>query len=843
MKAINIKLATFSFAAMLLASCSDSNSDGSSAISEMNTKIAGTEVSWNNNAQELASRVFNFKSTVTSKSRTIDESNKSLFEGIISMPEGYDKVPANAIDLTKEEGTWDLPKGAGTYVIPASNDPEKVFERNANYSDCTIYVEGTFKTQGVFGNENTKLIIMPKGKVIFDTDKWNDYATIINYGTIEATKTDNIISKPFYNAKDLILEGKTLNIQNKCYIGGNLKAAGLPNAGMRLNVIGNCDLGNSAFKLNGGSSNKWYTDPAAGIINVNGTFTAGSAEFCAGSQFYSGCAIKIAGTVNINSDSKVSVSYLKAKDIIQSSGTAFILKDQSFIECETYTDNNAGSEATSDAQNAESVLLGDNSKAVIKADKFAFNTGSPLENGTQKYDCFMFRTPGTNAKIVLDGKFYKQDLTTEILPSFPGQQIYWASDAGNIQDVVINKTECNGNTEWKPKKEDPKDPIIPISVIESDHTHDISATCVQPYGGKMYMSYHTPGDGHGSCIEVFDPVNAQKQVQLRQFISDKDKMLDWNHLMVYHEGNKKQVYVVGNHYVKAGALGYIDIASNGLLNTADTTLTVDGQTKVIKPLNILPLDANEKATDENCIVYDNQSKRFIVMTTKGYVTYDPETLNEIEKVNKPGKAKHVAIGDGKIVTLVFTKQAQYNQTTNPTEAAKEWIDAQLEVRDRDAEMGSTPKLTITTPAVLPHYGKNSIVVKNSKIYVCLGAAGLYCYDLNTGDELGHYQMPSPIIQDSKEGKVGAYKAYANGVYVGDDGKVYIAYGSYGVVVLKAGSLEAGNPETIAHVQEGKSANYITVYNGYIYVAYGQKRLQVYQLVDNGTSSADVNTKQ
>lgn len=827
MKAINIKLATFSFAAMLLASCSDSNSDGSSAISEMNTKIVGTEVTQSTDAQELASRVYNFKSTVTSKSRTIDESNKSLFEGIISMPE-EPTIPSDAYDLTKGYDN----EGHSAYYVPAGKTTDLSAMKYSS-NPVTVYIDGILNIPNGFWNQSVTLVVLENGTLQTNSAQLG-IAGLYNYGKINyGGQSDWIVYYPFYVKDDFILpDGIGFNVQNKCYIGGNLKAASLPNNdGMKLNVKKNCNIGGSEFRLSGG------------LMNVDGTFTVGSVNFNSGAKLYSGCAVISSGTFNVNSGAEVHVSYLKAKDIIQSSGIKFVLKDQSFIECETYTDNNGGSQATSDAQNAESVLLGDNSKAVIKADKFAFNTGGPLETGTEKYDCFMFRTPGTNAKIVLDGKFYKQDLTTEILPSFPGQQIYWASDAGNIQDVVINKTECNGNTEWKPKKEDPKDPIIPISVIESDHTHDISATCVQPYGGKMYMSYHTRGDGHGSCIEVFDPVNTNKQVQLRQFISDKDKMLDWNHLMVYHEGNKKQVYVVGNHYKKAGTLGYIDIASNGLLNTADTTITVDGQTKTIKPLNILPLDANEKATDENCIVYDNKSNRFIVMTTKGYVTYDPETLAQLEVVNKPGKAKHVAIGDGKIVTLVFTKQAQYNQTTNPTEAAKEWIDAQLEVRDRDAEMGSAPKLTITTPAVLPHYGKNSIVVKNSKIYVCLGAAGLYCYDLNTGAQLGYYQMPSPIIQDSKEGKVGAYKAYANGVYVGDDNKVYIAYGSYGVVVLKAGTLEAGNPETIAHVQEGKSANYITVYNGYIYVAYGQKRLQVYQLVENGASSADVNTKQ
>ena len=144
---------------------------------------------------------------------------------------------------------------------------------------------------------------------------------------------------------------------------------------------------------------------------------------------------------------------------------------------------------------------------------------------------------------------------------------------------------------------------------------------------------------------------------------------------------------MGNHYKKAGTLGFIDIAKGGLLNTeAKTIVTEDGTEKTIKPFQILPLNAKEKATDENCIVYDDVKTRFIVMTTKGYVTYDPVTLNELEKVNKAGKAKHVAIGDGKIVTLVFTEQAQYNETDNPEEASKEAINAQLEVRDQSAEM-------------------------------------------------------------------------------------------------------------------------------------------------------------
>lgn len=836
MKALNIKLATFSFAALLLASCSDSNSDGTTnvPIASMNSKIIGSDLVQNTNAQELASRVFNYKSKIATKSRTIDESNSSYFTNILSMPEAPASIPADAKNLKDYTG-WDLP--AGTYYVPAG----ETVECNHPYSGVTLYVAGTFIQNGMNTDDKTKIYILKGGKwKTSAAELINGNATVYNYGTLEATNSQFTIKGTYLTDGDLNFPGNTLSIQGNCYVGGNLTAKELTNSGMLLNVKGNCNLGNSDFILNGST----WSGPK-GIMNVDGTFTCGSLQLNSDAKLYSSCATKVAETVNVNSGSELHISYLKAGDIIQSSGCKFILKDQSLIECNTYTDNNSSDNIDTQAGSASSLIEGDNAVAVIKAKKFAFNTGAPTENGTMKFDCFMFRTPSATSKIVLDGKFYQQDLTTEIIPFFPGTQIYRIDQTDNISDVIINKTECNGQTGWNPGKDpDPEpnpnptptpkpSPLTPISVIEPDHTHDISATCVQPFEGKMYMSYHTRGDGHGSCLEVFEPVDANNEVKLLQYIYDSEGLLDWNHLMVYDANNAKQVYAVGSHYKKAGALGYIDITSSGLLNADPKTIvTEEGEKKEIKPLNILPLNANEKGTDENCIVYDNNSNRFIVATTKGYTTYDPATLNEIETVEKPGKAKHVAIGDGKVVTLVFTEQAQYNPSKDPAEAAKEWINAQIEVRDISASMKSTPDVTITTPAILPHYGKNTIAVKNGKIYACLGAAGLYCYDLNTGTELGHYQMPNPIIKDSKQGKNGSYKAYANGCFVGDDGKVYIAYGSYGVVVLKAGTLESGSPETIAHREEGKSANYITVYNGYIYVAYGQKRLQVYQLVEN-----------
>lgn len=72
MKAINIKLATFSFAAMLLTSCSDSGTPGEDSIIDpvgKATTIVGSNVTAEY-ADQLASRVRNYKgayATTTTK--------------------------------------------------------------------------------------------------------------------------------------------------------------------------------------------------------------------------------------------------------------------------------------------------------------------------------------------------------------------------------------------------------------------------------------------------------------------------------------------------------------------------------------------------------------------------------------------------------------------------------------------------------------------------------------------------------------------------------------------------------------------------------------------------------
>ena len=69
----------------------------------------------------------------------------------------------------------------------------------------------------------------------------------------------------------------------------------------------------------------------------------------------------------------------------------------------------------------------------------------------------------------------------------------------------------------------------------------------------------------------------------------------------------------------------------------------------------------------------------------------------------------------------------------------------------------------------------------------------------------------------------AYPNYHRGCNVGKK-YVYIAYGGFGLVVL-----DKETHKVVAHRDLVHSANYVIEYKGYIYVAYGQNRLQVFQL--------------
>lgn len=829
MKAMNFKLATISFAALLLASCSDSNSDGETTVSPiMNPKIIGSTVVSTTDAQTLAKQVINYKAkaaSATKATRTIDDNNSATFKGVINMP-AEPSVPAEAVDLATLTDKWNGMHSGGVYVLKSG----EMSTEGMNVAGTTIYVcSGATLTWNAYENDNNPTVIVLSGGKIIDT--YGNVGKCCNadiYGSIEIKQDRIEINHAFRTSQNLNAEDKNLAIAGKAYIGGNVTAKNFyPGSGI-INIKGDLNLGESEFKLDNNAK-----------LNVDGKITAKRLELTNKSVLYSGCGAKIAGEVNLNDGSALHAKYLECSKFTQSSGASLILSDQSYINC-------SGEFASNNNDTSFSILEGDGAKAVVKADKFFFNNGAPEtdDSGEKYFLVDMFSTPGkNNPQIVADGSFYVnyQNVNYQkVNVKFRNANMF-VTNGVTKNEVVINRTTDCGNPGWtnpnpKPSPEpepeptptptpkpeptpNPKPGLDLISSVEPEHTHKISATGIMPLNGYLYMSYHTNQNqkdnaefSHGGCIEVMAPVKNDK-AELVQYIYDTARDLDFNHILATKlKNDERKIFLPGSSNKKGAMLAYMDVRDDHKLADESMEITSkDGEEVTIKqPLNYVQLkQALEKyrGYDENCVVYNDNTNHLIVATTEGYTVYDATTMNEVETYSKPGKAKHLAIGNGKIVGLYLNER---------NDDSKIGLPATIEIINEKTEDFNDTKTFDTKVKIEPNDGKNVIAVKDNLIYACLSSAGLYVYDMD-GNEQWHYQMPTP---KNKEGK---WKALCNGCFV-DNNYVYLAYGSYGIVVI-----DKNTHKVIAHRALENSANYITVYDGYIYVAYGRSRMQVFKL--------------
>lgn len=812
MKAINIKLATFSFAAMLLASCSDSGTPGNDSVIDPIGKaatIVGSNVTAEY-ADQLASRVRNYKgayATTTTKTRALATRAETT----------EPTVPAGTPNLSSiEKEKWNSHSGK-TYVVPAG---ETLKADGYNIEGMTIYVKGTLEYSSAYGSgasinvlSGGKLIARNSNEVFLDTK-------VSNWGKVEfpANQKEYLIKNTFYQyAGDLNVKGHDLNIQggktSLFFVKNSLIADNVTmSEDAQLYVTDNATL-TGKFEMSN-QSQAW----------VNNIMTTTSVKIQNTTKLHSGCALKVDGDVYATNGTDLYIMFLNAKYYKQDSGAILHLQDQSMVDIEGKYVNLNQNQGYADLPDKDGV-------AVIKADAFYYNApgkqGDWNPGGAKTVDCSIFSTSGDNAHIILDTNviYGSEWATTPITDD--NTTIVWNNNANILfkddseaKNYVIKKTECNPNG-YNADKEPAKEPTLDlISSIDYNHDHDISATCVQELNGRLYMSYHTRDKQHGGCIEVFSPVENNK-VTLEQYLCDDQKDLDFNHLLaVKLKSDKRMVYLPGSSNKKGAMLAYLPIQDNNLLadQSKSITTTIDGKDTVIyeKPLQFIQMNPataeyKKKGYDENCVVYNDETNHLIVATTKGYLVYNADTYNELDKINKPGKVKHIAIGNGKIVTVYLNREA-----TNETEA----IPATVEIFDQKAEDLSNPINSFAISTIEPNNGKNVVRVDDNKIYVCRGAAGMYVYDME-GNELWHYQMPTPTITEGVN--AGKYKGHANGCYVGKK-YVYIAYGGFGLVVL-----DKETHKVVAHRDLVHSANYVIEYKGYIYVAYGQNRLQVFQL--------------
>lgn len=820
------KLVTFSFAAMLLASCSDSNDNPFVPNpGEVTKNIIGEEVTSITDPQELAGSVINYKAKAATRAAGATTANLSDVYEMPSLP-SHD----GAIEIKNNDGCKGL-DGSKTYIIKKGTK----ISSELNLNGATLFIEGELTSKNLWNNsawinnaaQKGKIYILKGGTLHIDNNNTalfnNTGVYCYNYGGTLKKEGSNMYLEQgdaYFTTGNIEVKNE-LKVKGLLYVGGDATVGKLSTeSDAKINIQGNL-LGTEKQDLS--------VDGC--ILNINGKAKVNKLTIQGSTPKLYACSFEVTDKMVLNSNgAEAHINNLKTGTIDQYAGSTIYLVNNSVIDCQgTYTNANNGH----DSSGSRVVLQGDNANAIFRAAEVKYNGNNDAGNiliapGTYAYfsTCYIFRTSGSGGVIYMDCDKFTNNSKSATYTYAPG-----LSDCTKRYEMYNNPvvpTSCDGTTpDPTPTPPEPGKKIDVITVIDyTNHTHDISATCIQPYNGKLYMSYHTneenqtdPSKTTGGCIEVFKTEN--NQTTMLQYLQDKKELYDFNHLMVDGKDATKYVYIAG-HSTNGGMMGRIALDSNGLLNTEVKDID---ETTTLNPLTIVDWEHTGLAkSDENCIVRDGN--KLMVATTRGYGVYDANTLDLIGKKETPGKAKHIALNNQYIVTL------HYN---NEVESDDEAVSGALQVFPLGADiLTATPARTINVSSIAPNDGKNTIAIDGNHIYVCRSAKGLSCYDLTTGKEV--WNWGAPLTANTK-----VPQGYANGVTY-DANYIYLACGSYGLVVLDKNKMEDGKPVKVVkkRAEAGMSANYVTLDGGYIYVAYGKSRLRVMKLIDGAASGNNTN---
>lgn len=821
------KLVTFSFAAMLLASCSDSiDNPLVPNPGEVTKNILGEEVTSITDPQELAGSVINYKAKAATRAAGATTANLSDVYEMPSLP-SHD----GAIEIKNNDGCVGL-DGSKTYIIKKGTK----ISSGLNLKGATLFIEGELTTKNIWECYNAtkkgKIYILKGGTLHIDNNNTalfqNAGIYCYNYGgTLKKEGTNIYLEKgdAYFTTGNIEVKNE-LKVQGLLYVGGDANVGNLATeSDAKINIQGN---------LLGTEEQDLVVDGC--ILNINGKAKVNKLTIQGSAPKLYGCSFEVTGKTILNSNgAEAHINNLKTGAIDQCAGSTIYLVNNSVIDCKgTYTNANNGHNQYYPAGESKVILQGDNANAIFRAAEVKYNGSNDQGNiliapGTYAYfsTCYIFRTNGSGGVIYMDCDKFTNNGNSATYTYAPG-----LSDCTKRYDMFndpVLRTSCDGTTP-APKPTPTPEPgkkIDVITVIDySNHTHDISATCIQPYNNKLYMSYHTneenqkdPNKKTGGCIEVFKTEN--NQTTMLQYLQDKKELYDFNHLMVDGKDATKYVYIAG-HSTNGGMMGRIALDSNGLLNTEVKDID---ETTTLNPLTIVDWEHEGlEQSDENCIVRDGN--KLMVATARGYGVYDANTLDLIGKKETPGKAKHIALNNQYIVTL------HYN---NEVKSDNEAVSGTLQVFPLGADiLTATPAKTINVSSIAPNDGKNTIAIDGNHIYVCRSAKGLSCYDLTTGKEV--WNWGAPLTANTK-----VPQGYANGVTY-DANYIYLACGSYGLVVLDKNKMENGKPVKVVkkRAEAGMSANYVTLDGGYIYVAYGKSRLRVMKLIDGAASGNGTN---
>lgn len=802
MKVFNSTLAAIGLAAFVFASCSDSNSDPAGGTAPVINPADLTSVKLV--AQQIDnSNIANYKNS-TANARKFFLTRAGATNFTTAMPtaptkESFSKV----LNLS---GPADLTKQA--YTISSGKD---INFTGKKINGATIFVDGkcTMQYDETTQMSNTTIVLLSSA-----TLKYNGTGDMIPSGcTVYCTNPRNVFSAKndikingnFYadfrdkksdGSKDLITglgaikettpaekdksitptQNITFGSGANVFIDGSIRAINLQvengaNVYAKENLFNNDNNGNAT--INGNLYIGGFIKTRT--LDVNGYLKAVE-------------AVKVTNAFNVHDGANVEASYINVTNNTKN-GDKVIAKGEATLSLNgtgkiTIGDKNvitANNLVTDNASAGQITLAGENAVAVIKAHKFTNNGKSNI---------VAFATPGTNSTFLL--QFQENYSGSTQYNTFEDLDIAATyADYDKVADkttpnvTLVNQDHKKYGYQWS------GDPATiasqaKLDLIASEESKGgQSATCIQSANNKLYVSYHTYGDKNfGGNIEVLSMTGNQLKVDANKAAEN----CDYNHLIV--DGNS--LYLAGSGKKSAGAfLGKIDL-NDGNLGDEVKLYAIDNKTKM----------------DANCVAEFNGEH--VVATTKGLTSF----AKDFSFWNKAGaEGKHVVTANSKLYTLDVDGNVNVYENNDLENTVASYNVGEVYPKDNKAVMA---------------VGENS-----GDIYVCKGENGVAKIS-STGQVNKNFFTCPTFTNPEKTELAGKVKGRANGIAVGGE-YIYVACGGYGLVVLdKEGNVVCHRKANAYNAKNNSgSANYVAVENvngeEYVYVAYGQNRVQVFKV--------------
>lgn len=610
----------------------------------------------------------------------------------------------------------------------APDCPKKDFkitaDRNVGLNNVgqNIYVASGAKwtITGTYGNGNATIWVLPGATLEFTGSGFEDAAGPIT----------------IYNYGTLAFDGG----ENQCRLGGNLTVY----SQTAVDQIPNLNL--------------------ACEFSTNGAVKVKRVHFNNEANVWIGCKIEADQEVIFDNESTFHVGYIKSPKISVMAKPTIIVRDGGYIETEELFIENVQS---------SKIYAEDGDVALIEAKSIRVNNaGGDNLKGTFG-----------NINIICNNWIYGENVEA----TKDGMGL---NASVKLNEVDVNIVTDNSATSCAPVYVEPKEEEQPevkpsletIASVTNDHSHPISATCIQFNGDKAYVSWHERGDGIHGCVEVVE--NTSEGLKLLAYAEDHNT--DYNHILF--DGTR--LLAVG-HNDKHAIVG--EIALN------------DGTFTQGESLNFVNLKGNKNGEnpefvggDGNCII---RNGNYLSVASYGGL----HTLNsDLTRINgglsgavpTTGSAKHLSIVGGKILELNLTERVKDAQSSS----------AELRLFEATDSTWSNPTVIASDITIAPVDGKNTIAIDaDGSMYVCLGNNGVKKY---TG---------TSCVATINEGN-----APANGLCV-DDKYLYVAFGK-GLYIYAKNDLSKPvlKYTHIGRNKDGKtvSCNYVAVNGDLIYLAYG-----------------------